>query len=105
MFVITCDNCKRRKSAQEKREWILCFNVEANSLEKVRRAAVLDVAGLELLRAEERVRSTRAGRSGRTLIVNNRWDERRIAQQGAVHLCSSKCKNEYVKKLSKRQAA
>ena len=103
MVVITCDNCKRRKSKNA--EWILGFNVETNSLEKVGRAAALDIVGLELLRAEERVRSTRMPRSRRSLVINNRWDERRLTEEDAVHLCSSKCKNEYVKKLSKRRAA
>ena len=103
MVLITCDNCKRRKSRNA--EWILGFNVETNSLENVGRAAVLDIVGLELLRAEERIQSRRAPRSRRSLVINNRWDERRIGEAGAVHLCSSKCKDEYVKKLSKRRAA
>jgi hypothetical protein len=102
-MVVICDNCKRRKTKNA--EWILGFNVETNSHERVSRAAVLDIVGLELLRAEARVRGTRARRPSRSLVINKRWDDRRISEEGAVHLCSSKCKDEYVKKLSRKRAA
>jgi hypothetical protein len=103
VVLITCDNCARRKP--QNKEWILGFHIETSS-EKVRRAAVLDVLGLELLRAEELVRSKSARRRpSRSLVINKRWDNRMISAEGAVHLCSSQCEDEYLNQLFRRRAA
>ena len=102
MVVITCDNCRRQKPQVE--DWLLAFNIRSSELEKVRHSVVVDLAGLELLRAEERVPNRRRF-SDRALVMNNRWDERRILEENAVHLCSLKCKDEYLRKLAIRQTA
>ena len=81
----------------------MAFNVRTSALEKVRHSVIVDLAGLELLRAEERVPNTRRQSSRCSLVLNNRWDNRRILAEGAVHLCSFECKEKYFRKLAKRQ--
>src|SRR5205085_2233222 len=102
MVAIRCDNCQRNKAKGE--DWLLAFNVRTSGLETVPHFVVVDLAGLELLRAEERVPKRRRS-LGRSLVINNRWDERRILEEGAVHLCSFECKDEYLRKLAQRQTA
>ena len=103
MVVITCDNCRERKLKGE--DWLLAFNVRTSALDKVRRSVIVDLAGVELLRAEERVPNTTARSSSRCLVINDHWDQRRILEENAVHLCSLRCKTEYARKLSGRRTA
>jgi hypothetical protein len=97
MVLITCDNCGRRKLARE--DWLLAFNVRTSALEKVRHSVIVDLAGLEVVRAEESVPSTERQSSRCSLVLNDRWDKRRILAKGAVHLCSLECKDEYLEYL------
>ena len=103
MVVISCDNCQRQKLTNE--EWILGFSVESSSIPETKRTMIFDVGGLELLRAQEQVQKTNVQPSSRSLLVNQRWDNRRILQEGAVHLCSPKCEAEYIQKLATGEAA
>jgi hypothetical protein len=73
MVEITCDVCgKVRPDATRgaKEPWILGFDLQAET-------------------------PTALQRSIRFL---DRWDDRRVLELGAIHLCSDKCKEQYVRR-------
>ena len=72
MVRISCDICGRTRPASEKiqsEEWILGYDFESESK-----------AGLQ-----------------RSVRFLDRWDDRRVLELGAIHLCSEKCRDKYLK--------
>ena len=73
MVRITCDGCGAVKPSYERLhrlEWILGYDIESKSARSLQRA----------------------------IRFLDRWDDRRILELGAIHFCSVKCKDEYLKK-------
>jgi putative heme degradation protein len=74
MVEITCDMCQKRKPASEKRlgsdSWILGYDIETE----------------------------KANALQRSLRFLDRWDDARVLELGAIHLCSERCKEEYIRK-------
>ena len=72
MVELICDSCKKtRRPNGEKRnghEWILGWDLVSESAHGVQRS-------IRLL---------------------DRWDDRRMAEFGAVHFCSEDCKDKYI---------
>ena len=71
MVEITCDNCGKRKApgpSISKHSWILGYDLEAES---------------------------RSGFSHSVRFLE-RWDDRRVMELGAIHLCSEKCRDNYL---------
>ena len=72
MVEITCDMCGKQKAAgpsgPAKHSWILGYDIEAES---------------------------RSGLSHSVRFLD-RWDDRRILELGAIHLCSEKCRDNYL---------
>lgn len=75
MVTIECDVCKGKRPQGSDEEWIQGYDLEVES-------------------------SSGISRSVRFL---DRWDDRRILELGAIHLCSEECRDKYLKKS--RQAA
>ena len=71
MVRITCDNCGAVKTEQlpETVEWILGYDLETETPKSVQRS-------IRLL---------------------DHWDDRRVLELGAIHLCSPQCRDEYMK--------
>ena len=69
MVTITCDNCEatRPERLPAGQEWILGYDVEVESANAVQRS----------------------------LRFLDRWDDRRVLEFGAIHLCCLQCKEEY----------
>jgi hypothetical protein len=74
MVEITCDVCDKKRPQSEKRlskdSWILGYDIE---MEK-------------------------ANALQRSLRFLDRWDDARVLELGAIHLCSEKCKEDYIRK-------
>jgi hypothetical protein len=71
MVIISCDVCDKKKSMRPNNpaeEWLLGYDLQVES-----------DSGL--------VRSVR---------FLNHWDDRRVLELGAIHLCSEKCMNRYL---------
>jgi hypothetical protein len=71
MIKITCDNCSavmHRNTGSP--EWVLGYDIETESSHGV----------------------------SRSVRFLDRWDDARALQLGAIHLCSLKCRDAYVKK-------
>ena len=69
MISITCDNCgvERPERLPAGEEWILGYDIELESPNAVQRS----------------------------LRFLDRWDDRRVMEFGAIHICSEQCKQEY----------
>jgi hypothetical protein len=69
MVKITCDNCgvERPERPAADAEWILGYDIEMESPNAIQRS----------------------------LRFLERWDNRRVLEFGAIHLCSEQCKLEY----------
>ncbi len=69
MITITCDNCgaERPERLPAGEEWILGYDIELESPNAVQRS----------------------------LRFLDRWDDRRVMEFGAIHICSEQCKQEY----------
>ncbi len=73
MVQITCDVCSKTKPRTDKRlgndSWILGYDIEAENFN-----------GLQ-----------------RSLRFLNHWDDARVLELGAIHLCSEACKTKYIR--------
>ena len=69
MVTITCDNCgaTRPEKLPIGVEWILGYDIELETPHAVQRS----------------------------LRFLDRWDDRRVIEFGAIHICSEECKVEY----------
>jgi hypothetical protein len=73
MVVITCDVCRGKKPTDvipNAEEWILGTDLEVETTRSLRRQ----------------------------LTFYDRWDDRRVLELGAIHLCSEECRQEYIDK-------
>jgi hypothetical protein len=73
MVVITCDVCKAKRPSDlipGAVEWILGTDLELETARSLRRQ----------------------------LTFFDRWDDRRVLELGAIHLCSEECRLEYIDK-------
>ena len=79
MVKITCDNCgaEMPEKLPANTEWILGYDLETETPNSVRRS-------VRLL---------------------DRWDDRRVLELGAIHLCSIQCRDEYMKNSAARMKA
>jgi hypothetical protein len=79
MVKITCDNCGAVKPGKLPAtiEWILGYDLETETPKSVQRS-------IRLL---------------------DHWDDRRVLELGAIHLCSLKCRDEYMKLSAARMSA
>lgn len=79
MVSIICDNCgaKRPQRLPPNTEWILGYDLETETTHSVQRS-------IRLL---------------------DRWDDRRVLEFGAIHLCSIQCRDEYLKQSAARMSA
>jgi hypothetical protein len=71
MVVITCDICKAKKANDlipGGEEWILGTDLEVETTRTLRRQ----------------------------LTFFDRWDDRRVLELGAIHLCSEECRLKYI---------
>lgn len=73
MVKITCDTCRAVKPGDAKlhrEEWILGYDIESKSARSLQRA----------------------------IRFLDRWDDRRIMELGAIHFCSTQCKEDYMRR-------
>lgn len=79
MVKIICDNCGVEKPERlpPKIEWILGYDLETETPKSVQRS-------IRLL---------------------DHWDDRRVLELGAIHLCSLECRDEYMKQSAARMSA
>jgi hypothetical protein len=73
MVVITCDVCRGKKPTEAipgAEEWTLGTDLEVETTRSLRRQ----------------------------LTFYDRWDDRRVLELGAIHLCSEECRQEYIDK-------
>lgn len=74
MVKISCDVCGKTKPAADKRigndSWLLGYDIEMENANALQRS----------------------------LRFLSRWDDTRVLELGAIHLCSEKCKDEYIRK-------
>lgn len=79
MVTIICDNCGAQKADKlpANTEWILGYDLESETPKSVQRS-------IRLL---------------------DRWDDRRVLEFGAIHLCSIQCRDEYLKQSAARMSA
>ena len=73
MVAITCDVCGDKRPADAipgAGEWILGTDLEVETTRSLRRQ----------------------------LTFYDRWDDRRVLELGAIHLCSEECRLEYIDK-------
>jgi hypothetical protein len=74
MIKLTCDVCGKVRPAPDRRlgddSWILGYDIEVENANALQRS----------------------------LRFLNRWDDARVLELGAIHLCSEKCKDEYIRK-------
>lgn len=78
MVQITCDSCGKAKPDNAKRlkeTWILGWDLQVENKSGVQRS----------------------------IRFLDKWDDRRIAELGAIHLCSQACREGYLR--GERQAA
>ncbi len=72
MIQITCDSCGKEKpdnSKTLKETWILGYDLQVENSSGVQRS----------------------------IRFQDKWDDRRICELGAIHLCSQKCKENYLR--------
>jgi hypothetical protein len=73
MIKITCDGCGKAKAPGEARigndSWVLGYDIEVENANALQRS----------------------------LRFLSRWDDARVLELGAIHLCSQKCKDNYIK--------
>jgi putative heme degradation protein len=73
MVKITCDVCDKVRPDSDKRlkddSWILGYDIEVETASALQRS----------------------------LRFLDRWDNTRVLELGAIHLCSDKCKEEYIR--------
>ncbi|HZQ91864.1 MAG TPA: hypothetical protein VFA60_08745 [Terriglobales bacterium] len=67
MVTVTCDVCRAKRTSGE--EWVLGYDLQAETPTSVQRA----------------------------IRFLDRWDDRRILDLGAIHLCSERCRERYIK--------
>jgi hypothetical protein len=74
MVEITCDVCDKKRPDPGKRlgndSWILGYDIEMEKANSLQRS----------------------------LRFLDRWDDSRLLELGAIHLCSEKCKDDYIRK-------
>ncbi len=68
MVQITCDSCGRVKPFDKPEEWILGWDLQVETPSTLQRS----------------------------IRFLDRWDDRRVVELGAIHLCSERCKGQYV---------
>ena len=72
MVKISCDVCGKVRPPAEKRigddAWILGYDIEVENANALQRS----------------------------LRFLNRWDDGRVMELGSIHLCSEKCKDQYI---------
>lgn len=73
MVKITCDVCGKARPSSDTRigndSWVLGYDIEVENTNALQRS----------------------------LRFLNRWDDARVLELGAIHLCSEKCKDQYIK--------
>jgi hypothetical protein len=73
MVKITCDVCGKARPQKDTRigddSWVLGYDLEVENANALQRS----------------------------LRFLNRWDDARVLELGAIHLCSVKCKDQYIK--------
>ena len=73
MIKITCDVCDKVRPQQDKKltndSWILGYDLEMENANALQRS----------------------------LRFLPRWDDARVMELGAIHICSEKCKDQYIK--------
>lgn len=73
MVKLTCDVCGKGRPASDRRlgddSWILGYDIEVENANALQRS----------------------------LRFQNRWDDTRVLELGAIHLCSEKCKDQYIR--------
>jgi hypothetical protein len=73
MIKITCDVCDKVRPQQSKKiandSWILGYDLEIENANALQRS----------------------------LRFLSRWDDARVMELGAIHICSEKCKDQYIK--------
>ncbi len=74
MVTITCDACGREKPQPEqiapgRDPWVLGYDLQSETHNAV----------------------------SRSIRFLDRWDDRRALELGAIHLCSDKCKQDYMR--------
>jgi hypothetical protein len=73
MIKITCDGCGKAKAPGDTRigndSWVLGYDIEVENANALQRS----------------------------LRFLSRWDDARVLELGAIHLCSQKCKDNYIK--------
>jgi len=73
MVKITCDVCGKARATSDRRigddSWILGYDIEVENANALQRS----------------------------LRFLGRWDDTRVLELGAIHLCSEKCKEQYIK--------
>lgn len=79
MVKIICDNCgaERPQNLPSTVEWILGYDLETETPKSVQRS-------VRLL---------------------DHWDDRRVLELGAIHLCSIECRDEYMRESAVRMSA
>ena len=73
MIEITCDSCGKKKDLDQRpgpETWILGYDLEIETPNSV----------------------------NHSVRFLDRWDDRRIVELGAVHFCSTKCRDAYVRR-------
>ena len=74
MVKITCDVCGKVKPQSDTRlgndPWILGYDIEVENSNALQRS----------------------------LRFLNRWDDTRVLELGAIHLCCQQCKDDYIRK-------
>jgi microsomal dipeptidase-like Zn-dependent dipeptidase len=73
MIRITCDVCDKVRTQQSKKiandSWILGYDLEIENANALQRS----------------------------LRFLSHWDDARVMELGAIHICSEKCKDQYIK--------
>ena len=73
MVKISCDVCGKIRPQSDKRisedSWVLGYDIEVENANALQRS----------------------------LRFLGRWDETRVLELGAIHLCSEKCKDQYIR--------
>jgi len=73
MVKISCDVCGKVRPAMDRRiaddTWVLGYDIEVENANALQRS----------------------------LRFLSRWDDARVLELGAIHLCSEKCKDQYIK--------
>jgi hypothetical protein len=73
MIKISCDVCNKVRPQSDRRitedSWVLGYDIEIENANALQRS----------------------------LRFLSRWDDARVLELGAIHLCSEKCKDRYIK--------